>query len=74
MILKCGILAYRENIKIRENGGTVKISLTCVTSVLAGFAAAGTMLGAIVGGLGIACGCDDELDSLFGTNFRRACS
>jgi len=38
------------------NGGTVKISLTCVTSVLAGFAAAGTMLGAIVGGLGIACG------------------
>lgn len=30
--------------------------------------------GAVVGGVVIACGCDDELDGMFDTNFTEACS
>lgn len=48
--------------------------LSCGGSILGGWMLAGTLLGATVGAALIACGCDDELDSLFSTDFVGACS
>ncbi|MFQ5632854.1 MAG: hypothetical protein ACE5I1_29135 [bacterium] len=70
-------LKYEEMVQCE--GG---ISLACI-GVLAGAAAwifggpvtwTAAAFGAAAGGLAIACGCDDELDSAFGTNFVGLCS
>ena len=48
--------------------------LSCGGSILGGFMIGSTLLGATVGAALIGCGCDDELDGVFGTNFKQACS
>ncbi|HON00582.1 MAG TPA: hypothetical protein PLM33_10060 [Acidobacteriota bacterium] len=48
--------------------------LSCGAAIGSGVLLGGTLAGAVVGALVVACGCDDELDRMFGTRFRQACS
>ncbi len=48
--------------------------LSCGGAILGGLMIGGTLWGAFVGALMIACGCDNELDRMFNTNFTGACA
>jgi hypothetical protein len=50
--------------------------LSCGNAVVGGILLTASMgfVGAFFGGFLIACGCDDELDGMFNTNFTTACS
>lgn len=48
--------------------------LSCGAAIGGALLISSTLFGSVVGAVLIACGCDDELDSLFGTNFKQACS
>ncbi|MFW6173870.1 MAG: hypothetical protein ACOC5T_09010 [Elusimicrobiota bacterium] len=53
------------------------MSLVCIGAVAAAGALAATGPGfivAVIAGIVVACSCDDELDSVFGTNFVEACN
>jgi hypothetical protein len=48
--------------------------LSCGGALMGGFMLGSTLWGAAVGAVLIVCGCDDEIDSIFDTNFKEVCS